>query len=358
MSGSTPHARSCPNCPWTGSGYGSEAIANSAQAKHSCEKARARQQSLQRRAERRAQIEATRVTVDCPHGGLHEHGTWQAYKSDACRCRPCTDAETAKRAHLHRQNAYGRGPMVDPGPAREHVRHLLASGMTVKSIVRASGLTSRVVSRLLYTMQIDGRTMPPTQSIRAENAAALLAITLDPTVSAYRPILGVQRRLQALVALGWHPNYIAARLGTTSKQVYFWITARRNRVRADIADRIVALYRDLSRAPAAPSTHLSRREIDRALARAHASDWVTPGAWSDIDDPLVTPTPGSRPSARGMVNQQAIERRQSGDVTARLTEADKRYLAVTWVDRGKTPDDLAAVTALPADEIVALLTAA
>jgi hypothetical protein len=92
------------------------------------------------------------------------------------------------------------------------------------------------------------------------------------------PALGSQRRIRALVRMGWSQRRLGARLGITGKAVGDVLTYRY--VNQAYAERIRELYWQLIDLPGP-----DLREA-RAAQRA---GWPGPGDWDDIDDPGAIP---------------------------------------------------------------------
>lgn len=90
--------------------------------------------------------------------------------------------------------------------------------------------------------------------------------------------VGISRRLQALMALGWPQAELGRRLGLPQSWLSRLTTGHRPSVNPATAERVIALYEQLSMTPG-PSPS----------ARRHATGkgWAPPLAWDDdtIDDP-------------------------------------------------------------------------
>jgi hypothetical protein len=209
------------------------------------------------------------IKRECTHGGKHRHGTTEAYKRDRCRCAECRTARVAEAAHRRRQLAYGRWqPFVDAEPVRQHVRVLMAQGMGWQRIAGAAGVATSSMQRLLYVTS--GRPAP-SRKIRADSAAAILAVSAQPL---FVSEVGSQRRLQALLAIGWPITHLAERLGEKPQMTALLIKGRGGQVRTARAARIAALYDGLwDMPPAIPAR--TRTQL----------------AWDDddIDDPAAEP---------------------------------------------------------------------
>jgi hypothetical protein len=91
--------------------------------------------------------------------------------------------------------------------------------------------------------------------------------------------LGSRRRVQALVALGWTIQQIAAEVGYANT-ANIWKLMREDRwIFQSTADKVALVYERLCMTrPEGVAAHRSR-------LRAARRGWVPPLAWDDIDDP-------------------------------------------------------------------------
>lgn len=100
------------------------------------------------------------------------HGSYVKYVQDRCRCDECTKANQAyERENRQRIDP----PYVLAGPAREHVRELMAAGVGLKQISKTSGVPHGTLSKLIYGDQARG--MAPSKRIRPKTMSKLLAVT-------------------------------------------------------------------------------------------------------------------------------------------------------------------------------------
>ncbi|WP_277212323.1 hypothetical protein [Isoptericola croceus] len=115
----------CP-CSWHGQ-YASQALADAALRRHSCERWQAKADAARRRRTSSSAVDRTPKT--CAHDGAHTHGTYAMYQLDNCRCQPCAQARSAYNRVRAIDQANGRTAYVDARPAVTHVRRLMAAGL-------------------------------------------------------------------------------------------------------------------------------------------------------------------------------------------------------------------------------------
>jgi transcriptional regulator with XRE-family HTH domain len=269
--------------------------------KHSCRKVEDAMVRAAQRDAREALID--RTPKPCLHKvAEHEHGTYAAYVLDRCRCLPCARANSDYEANRTRQIAYGRwNQRIPAGPVREHVRSLMDAGIGLKRIVKISGVSQGSLWKLMYgKRQADG-TQQPSRRILRETAEKLYAIDPDwtgdelPLADGARVpadvCVGVTRRIQALVALGWSQSKLAAQLGIQRSN--FRLTEYQWSLRWQTVKAVRALYEELSMTLPPEDDWRQRIAASRARNYAAARGWAPPLAWDDdqIDDPTASPNP-------------------------------------------------------------------
>jgi hypothetical protein len=127
--------------------------------------------------------------------------------------------------------------------------------------------------------------------------------------------LGSQRRIRALVRMGWSLRSQGTRLGVTGKAVGDVLTYRH--VNRAYAEKISGLYWQL----------LDRQGPDLREARAaQRAGWPGPGDWDDIDNPGEIPACEFEAAHREALKihrgyQKMMAKR---DRRARMTEAERR----------------------------------
>ena len=212
------------------------------------------------------------------------HGTLTAYCTHACRCPDCKRVANRHVKAWRLRRLQGEAPLVDAQPVRDHVQQLLAAGMSFRGIALTAGWASR--NSLTSALSRDRVTVRTRDRILAISPAS------DMRRHGYVDATGSQRRLQALVAIGWTTREITHRMGGKDHGTVTDITSANNTtIRRATAERIKAIFDELWDQPGP-----SRISAQRAAKRG----WLVPLAWDDdtIDDPAATPDLGE-PDAPG-----------------------------------------------------------
>lgn len=226
---------------------------------------------------------------DCQHRRAHhEHGTSTAYILDGCRCAQCGAAHARDIKRYRLSVAEGRQRLIDASVPRDHVRALMAAGMSIQDIADRLGQTRGSVCRYLYGSQ--RRVLPA--AIRG-----LMAIPVPAAApaggSGYVPATGTRRRIHALEALGWSTRVIADRTGVSRDNLVRISTGRSQLVRAATAAAVASAYASME---VRPPTVEESPQASRVRAVAASRGWVPPLAWDDdvdLDDPAARPMPRS-----------------------------------------------------------------
>jgi hypothetical protein len=146
------------------------------------------------------------------------------------------------------------------------------------------------------------------------------------------PSIGVQRRIRALMALGWTAQHIADVAGW-SRREYVAGLLLRNAVLATTAERVSAVYDELSMKPG-PS--------DEARRRASAKGWAPPLAWTDIDNPAEQPYRADRRRRNvemRLIDPVVVDRALAG-VRVQANQAERAEVARRWTAGGRTLAEL------------------
>ena len=177
----------------------------------------------------------------------------------------------AKRRAYDR--AHGISARVDATRAREHIEALVAAGLTHNGIAAAVGASQPAISNIVHGQR----------TIFREREAAILAVSVPAVIrsmpSGWVSALGVRRRLQALMAIGWTAADIALVVGCSPASIQQW-TKPRKWVRLTTREEILRAWDRMHMTPG-PSA------VNRA--RARRKGWAPPLAWDDIDDPAEQP---------------------------------------------------------------------
>lgn len=238
-------------------------------------------------------MNAPRPKRDCQcKRAQHQHGTRTAYVVDKCRCTECTEASRRVQSERSRLQAYGRydSGRVDAQPVREHIIMLMGYGIGMKRIAALAGVSNATLGKILYGDQT--RNMPPRVRTEKHVAEGVLAVkpnldNLGQTVSV--DATGTRRRIQALVTIGWSQSRIGELLGMQPGN--FNRTIKSDRVQAETARKVKALYEQLWNQPQTGDDWHSKAAASRARNYAKAHGWSPPLAWDDetIDDPTAQP---------------------------------------------------------------------
>jgi hypothetical protein len=188
-----------------------------------------------------------------------------------------------KHATIHRRQT-GRY-LIAAAPVREHLELLNQAGMSCEVVAKKAGLNWRLVRNVW-----DGQ-----GKILAKNAEKILAVEVpserweESADSRFIPNTGTQRRLQALVAIGYTNEALAGMLGYSKDQFGYLAYEDHPYVFAKTARRVKALYERLQDSPA-PESYGGKR----ARLRAQRKGWLPPIAWDaeTIDDPAAKPMVG------------------------------------------------------------------
>lgn len=144
------------------------------------------------------------------------------------------------------------------------------------------------------------------------------------------PAVGVARRVQALVALGWSFQQIAARIGVDHGLPCRWARST-GWVTRSTQERVGRLFEELCMTPPPQDTPRLRREATYARTVARKHGWLPPLAWDDIDNPDEQPTLGTPdvddPEA---VDPAVVLRILSGEWRLPATNAERRAVVAKW----------------------------
>jgi hypothetical protein len=332
-------SRTCPSCGYTADNAGA-LLADNHSVRHSCAEPPRDGEEAHRPAER---LQA-RETRECTHPqARHQHGTRTAYVKDRCRCTDCTAANTAASRIVTRERIYGRWrPYVDAGPVREHIAALRAAGIGVERIAQLAGLS---VSHICELAQHGSGDSPGARRVRPSTATRVLCIGVDNLNRAPHSRVdatGTRRRLQALIAIGWPTEVLAAQLGRHRNSLCRSMAGQS--VTAHTAHEVATLYERLWNSPPPRMTGEQCAASDAARAHAAAQGWLPPLAWDDIDtDPTPPPLTASLSQCNDL-DEFAVERALAGDRITYddLTPVEQQEVVRRLTAKGTSIRDIAA----------------
>jgi hypothetical protein len=152
---------------------------------------------------------------------------------------------------------------------------------------------------------------------------------------------GTQRRLQALYALGWDWHALSRRLDASPELTRQWATTKKY-VYARTAQRVTALYDELSMRLPPETNQVERINATRARNRAARKGWAPPLSWDDdqIDNPDARPHGSYRAiRPRREVDEAVVQRLLAGQrVPATVPEKDEAMRR--WKAAGKSERSL------------------
>lgn len=220
-----------------------------------------------------------------PHG-------YARYRLDDCRCEKCKDA---RRKYDRKQvvlKANGKSATVDAQPVRDHVRALQAAGMGTRRICQVSGVGRTALLKLLNGCPSRGT--GPSRRVLAATAEKLLAVRPSLDVLGGKALIdptGTQRRLRALVALGWSQAKLAERIEWTPSNFSSLIHGTYGHVTVDTARSVRGLYEELNEQRPPEQEHRDKIAASRSRRYAIEHEWFPAIAWDDdtIDDPAAHP---------------------------------------------------------------------
>jgi len=272
-----------------------------------------------------------------------EHGRLTTYVNSRCRCARCTAAAREYGRRRARLRAYGQ--LEELVPVETVATHL--------TWLTTHGLGSRQIALLAHVSRptVDGILNPstPRRGVTPRVASAILAVLPGLDYYADNALIcgvGTQRRLQALMVLGWPLAEIQRATGTSA--------LHRCLTRAQVTARLARLIRDFYEAhwSAGPvAAHIPHASIARTRARAQRAGWLPPLAWDDdlLDDPTAAGDPAAvRPAPNGVrIHLEDVEflavHGASWDEVQTRTGACRNSIEVACARAGR-PDLVARVT--------------
>lgn len=246
------------------------------------------------------------------------HGTHRGYlahrRAGSDPCAECRHAHFRSCKATKHRLAHGDRRRVPLGQEA----HAIIAASTLSQLAAAAGLRTQQINRLAAG--------GPDQIVLVTTRDAILAARTWTVV-------GIQRRLRALAAIGWSGAMIADQIDSWRDTVQLAQTQDRTFVRPAFGDRVVALYETAQHQPR-PDRGPSRY----ARRRAQQNGWYPPAMWDDIDlDPDPTPL------GADYVDHAVVERILAGD-TVPATAAERLEVIRRWPSTGRSLNELERTT--------------
>ena len=257
---------------------------------------------------------------ECPSD--HAHTLEVCWAEHGCRCSRCTHLRKMERQRRRsRLIAYGRGDQITPprvpaGPVRDHIVALKQQGVFgLERIADAAQVSRSVVLDVYFGPRGARKLRRPDSAALIPAAAAERIVALQPAdiVAALVPPVGTERRLRALVAIGYTESELARRVGMEVGNLSGIILGKRERITAETYRTVCAVFAELWSKPQQGA------RADQARKLAKRRRWVGPLAWDDIDNDREAP----KVDAEAGVDEMAVELALTG-VKVKLTPAERR----------------------------------
>ncbi|MGX9348124.1 hypothetical protein [Microbacterium sp. KNMS] len=278
----------------------------------------------------------TAAARSCPPDHGHAK-TSTCYLHHRCRCADCRTEHANRAAERRRAIAYGEytRAWVPAGPVRERVLQLIADGVGPVTIRRATGVN---VDRLRFGAADRNGRRYELEKVAPYTARAILEYVpeLDDYADyALVPATGTRRRLQALAAMGWSLQYVAAAIGHNARRITY--TAEAERVRASTARLVRELYEWLSVAPPVARSAAEAAAIAHVKRDARSRGWVGPLAWDDIDnDPDLPVDEFETDEEQDLeLDIAALLEQHAAGTPARLRGDELRRIVLALIERGE-----------------------
>lgn len=254
------------------------------------------------------------MNVDDPRHGTHA-GAIQHWRAGETPCEPCGTAARRLRKQNDLRKARGINPTVPLGKAWDVINETPLNQLAAATGIRTHRL-------------INYRNRGPNMMVRRATRERIITAGTNWTV------VGLQRRLQALTALGWSMLAVAEEGGMSLESVKKLRRAKnRSFVRREVAEAIVQTYERLQMRipPDGPSK-------SKTLADARSKRWPPPLAWDDIDRDAA-PYGVTKATTRG-IDPAVVDRILGGDYKLPCTPAEKLAVIERWTRSGGSQNEL------------------
>ncbi len=143
------------------------------------------------------------------------------------------------------------------------------AGITDSQISSAAGVGKATISRIVREQNSSNLMLKST-------ARKILAVKVQDLIpEGYFNVVPYQRKLQALVAIGWPRHVLQEMIPTNESNMYDILMENRKYILADTARKINAVYDKLS---------MQVGTCEQSKESAFLKKWLPPLAWDDIHD--------------------------------------------------------------------------
>ncbi|MGN2642474.1 hypothetical protein ACTD5D_41135 [Nocardia takedensis] len=217
-----------------------------------------------------------------------------------------------------RQQAYGTWqPRVPVEAAREHVERLLAAGLGPTQLATLTGLAPGTIHNL---RQDDWHT------VDAETETAILAVEIPEHPAdvvdehTFVPIIGAQRRIQALVAYGYPRSHLAAELGINPASSAMGALAGKPNASNGSTGEYIPAGRERAVRELFDRLQMVPGPSDRARNHGRRRGWPQPWEWDEdeIDRRDGRPASAQRTAKTDIEDQAAERAERDAAITALL----------------------------------------
>lgn len=168
---------------------------------------------------------------------------------------------------------------VDARAAQERLAALRAAGMSWDTLAKLTGLSDTALRKLgAWTDQ---------GTVCLDNHQRVMAVAVPRGLvdgGGWVPVVGSQRRIRALMTIGYTQAHIARECGLGTGRAVSSVLNARTYLSARVAKGIADAFERL---------HMTKGPSELIAQRARLWGWLPPLAWDDIDDPDEVPDLGT-----------------------------------------------------------------
>lgn len=262
--------------------------------------------------------------LDPRHGTIR--GVWAHKRAGQSCCAQCVAARQLYFRRTNKRRLLGYAARIPLGDRHAHLLALHESGITYQQLADRVGVSISTPFRWV--------TNGPGVLITPE-----MARRIDSALSVTKPTgVGILRRIQALMAIGYSGAQIAELAGLTEQTIQTGLRSGRTSWWASTASAIIATYDGQWNMPKSGG-----QQATRARQLAKKRGYLPPLAYDDIDDPNERPRVRSVRTLRTDLDHAVVERVLAGD-TLPTTVAEKREITRRWEAQGRSLNELQRVT--------------